>query len=268
MDAVKQKKKVAIISRTWRSIHCIPNSVDPSRRSWRSPAPAVSNLIHWWLAGWVPWYTRQYHFFNWFHYFQKIHHCEKCDCRPSDRQASQGTKFTEIQQHSIKNRILAAASAPGHALGLEPDQSEGRAKRQKKNKRSSLLAKANNCGRRLWMKGWERLCLPKTFSKLRTTMYSCVVGVQLTDGPLSFELLPSFTISESWRILVLNPSLSVAVIHHEEKCIKSTLQVDPQLPRRAVIVACSRCRFRSSHHDRRQDLQERDVRLQLGCICP
>ena len=49
-----------------------------------------------------------------------------------DWQAGQGTKFTEIQRKSIKNRILAAASAAGHALGLEPDRSKGRAKGLKK----------------------------------------------------------------------------------------------------------------------------------------
>ena len=51
-------------------------------------------------------------------------------------------------------------------------------------------------------------------------MFMCVVEVQLTGGPLSFQLLPSSTISQSLLILLLNPSPSDAVIHLEEKMLE------------------------------------------------
>ena len=53
-----------------------------------------------------------------------------------DRQAGQGTKFTEIQRKSIKNRMRAGAA--GHALAwallLSLPQSDERAKRLTKKK--------------------------------------------------------------------------------------------------------------------------------------
>ena len=157
---------------------------------------------------------------------EKIHG-EKCDCMI--RQASQGTKFTEIQRKLIKNRIRATAGAAGHALGLavEPSQSDERAKRQKKK---IVIVGEGKVPESLDEGMRTSSCLPKTrlHNFIRNPMCSCVAEVQHEEQT---PVLPTSPFSHHFKILA-NPIpqlLSVCCFH--PKCKKDTLQIDPELPR-------------------------------------
>ena len=70
-----------------------------------------------------------------------------------DRQAGQGTKFTEIQRKMIKNRILAAASAAGHALGLAAWSQRRASEKTKENK--IVIVGEGKVLTEVWGFGWR-----------------------------------------------------------------------------------------------------------------
>ena len=84
-------------------------------------------------------------------------------------------------------------------------------------------------------------CLTKTlFQASGYDVHLC--SRSAADGRI--PVLPPSLFFHHFLILaypIPHPFPSVAVNHYEEICIKRTLQVDPELPRRAVLVACSRC---------------------------
>ena len=129
--------------------------------------------------------------------------------------------------------MRAAAGAAGHALAwallLSLPQSDERAKRQTKKK--VVIVGEGKVPDSLDEGKTTSSCMPKTrlHNFFRNTMCSCVVEVQHDERTPVLPTSP--TISKSLLILFLNSSPSVAFIHHERKCIKDTLQIDPELPR-------------------------------------